>query len=466
MEITNPLLQTDGYKLSHAPQYPQGTQYIYSYLESRGGKFPATLFFELQYILKRYLCGKIVTQDRINEAYEFSKVYFGKDYFNKAGWEYILKTYNGCMPLEIKAVKEGEVIPVGNVLMTIVNTDPNCFWLTNFVETLILKIWYGITVSSNSFFCKKTIKQYLEETGGDISTLPFKLVDFGSRGVSSCESAGIGGMSHLVNFMVSDTLEGILYANKYYNSGICGFSIPASEHSTITSWGRENELAAYQNMLKQYPTGLAACVVDSYDAFNACDKLFGVDLHDEIMKRDGTFILRPDSGHPPEIISRIIDILWNRFGGDYTTKGFKVLTPKVRIIQGDGIDYEMIGEILLMMKNKGFSADNIAFGSGGGLLQKFDRDTQKFAIKCSHAIINGKGVDVYKDPITSSGKKSKKGLLKLHRSGNSFMTLSSATETPEMFNSYIDELQTVFLNGELVKEYSFDEIRKTSEKYL
>lgn len=465
----NFILKTDSYKPTHWPQYPANTQKIYSYLESRGGKFSQTLFWGLQYILKQHFLDCQITRAKIHQAEDFFKAHFGNDkLFNRAGWEYIVEKHAGRLPLEIKAAPEGSVIPTGNVLMTIENTDPACYWLTNYAETLLMQVWYPITVATNSFECKKVIKEYLLETGGEqsLAGLNFKLHDFGYRGVSSNETAAIGGASNLVNFSGSDTLAGILMAMENYGADVCGLSIPASEHSTITSWGRENELKAIENMITKYPTGLMACVMDSYDIYNAVEKYCGEILHDKIMKRAGTMVFRPDSGHPPQVISRLLDIMWNKFGGDYTQKSYKLLSPKVRLIQGDGIDYEMIKEILLMMKNKGFAADNIAFGSGGGLLQKFDRDTQKFAIKCSHAVIDGKNVDVFKDPVTASGKVSKKGLLKLHKSGPSFSTISSATETEVMFNSYVDHLQPVFRNGELLIYQKFDDIRKTAASYL
>jgi nicotinamide phosphoribosyltransferase len=463
--MENFILKSDSYKPTHWKQYPYNTSKICSYLESRGGNDPNTLFCMLQYILKRHFEGVQITKDGIDEAEAFFAAHFGRaDLFNRKGWDGIIKQYGGVLPLRIKAVKEGSIVPVGMPLMTIENTDPNCYWLTNYAETLLMNIWYPITVATNSYYCKQIIKKYLEETHGDITSLPFKLHDFGMRGVSCYEQGAIGAAAHLINFMGTDTISGIQMLNKYYGAGMCGFSIPASEHSTMTSWGKDNELEAYKNMLKQYPDGLVACVIDSWDAYNACDKLYGELLRDDVMKRNGTIVLRPDSGNPVEVNNKIIHILWNKFGGTFSKKGYKVLDPHVRIIQGDGIDRNMIGEILQMYKNNGFSTENIAFGSGGGLLQKFDRDTYKFAIKCSYAEIDGKPVNVYKDPITSKSKVSKKGQLKLHKSAGHYMTISSAENTPQAFNSYTDELETVFENGNLVREQSLDEIRNLSNQ--
>src|SRR5690606_14550578 len=200
--MANILLMTDSYKASHAPQYPPGTTKIMAYLESRGGLFDKTVFFGLQYYIKKYLVGEQVTKKKIKKARAFWNAHFGFEIFNnatEARWMHIVEKHNGRLPIRIRAIKEGEVVPVKNVLMVIENTDPECFWLTNFLETLLLKVWYPTTVATLSRECKEIILEFLEKTG-DPSLLPFKLHDFGYRGVSSEESAGIGAMSHLVNF--------------------------------------------------------------------------------------------------------------------------------------------------------------------------------------------------------------------------------------------------------------------------
>lgn len=462
----NPIVATDSYKASHWKQYPEGTTKIYSYLESRGGRFPATVFFGLQYILRTYLSGPIITRAKIDFAQSFWNAHFGKDVFNREGWDYILDKYNGHLPIRIKAVKEGSVVPTGNVLMTIENLDEKCWWLTNWLETLLMQVWYPITVATHSYECKKIIRQYLLDTAGSADSLPFKLHDFGFRGVSSYESSAIGSAAHLVNFKGTDTVTGILLAMDTYGAEeMVGFSVPASEHSTITSWGRDGEKAAYENMLKIYPDGTFACVIDSYDVYNAAGSIWGGLLRESVLNRNGVVVLRPDSGDPVEVNSRLIDILWKEFPGTYKN-GYKVLDDHIRIIQGDGIDLATITEILHMYKQKGFSAENIAFGSGGALLQKFDRDTQKFAIKCSYAEIGGIGHDVFKDPVTQSGKASKKGQLKLHYSGGKFSTISSSNTPGSQYNGYIDSLVTVFENGEMHNAQTFDEIRERTEAHI
>ncbi len=467
----NLILKTDSYKLTHWPQYPEGTTKVYSYLESRGGKFDHTMFVLLQYYLKEYL-SKPITAENIEEADVFCRAHIAtKGVFNRKGWEHILEKHNGFLPLRIKAVPEGTLVPTGNVLMTIENTDPECYWLTNYMETLLMKVWAPITVATNSFYCKKLIEKSLTKTGAGIEGVSYKLHDFGYRGVSSEESAGILGAAHLVNFMGTDTIEGIQLIKKYYNwdsmAGLPGYSVVASEHSTATPYGRnEGERKYILNMLEKYENGITSAVIDSFDAFGLAT-LISTDpeIKEKILSRDGVFVLRPDSGDPVEVISRLMDILWNNFGGTFTDNHYKLLNPKVRIIQGDGIDYAMIGNILQFLENAKYATDNIIFGSGGGLLQKFDRDTQKFAIKCSVAVINGKEVNVQKDPITSAGKKSKQGYLKLHQPGNAFSTISSANETKEMFAGYIDSLQLVFENGKLYNEQSFEQVRKVANSY-
>lgn len=453
----NILLLTDSYKISHYKQYPAGTSQIYSYFESRGGKFDSITFFGLQYYLKEYLEGQVVTKEKIDEAEKLYNAHFGAgNVFYRAGWEHILNKHDGKLPVRIKAVPEGATTPVRNVLMTIENTDPACWWLTNFLETILVQVWYGSTVATQSREIRKRILTYLEETG-DPSLINFKLHDFGFRGVSSIESASVGGAAHLINFMGSDTVAALSFIQDFYNTqGVFGFSIPAAEHSTITSWGRENEMHAYRNMLKQYAEGLVAVVSDSYDVYNACENIWGGFLKQEVLERKGTLVVRPDSGIPKDVVLNIMNILGEKFGYETNSKGYKVLHPNVRVIQGDGVDYDSIGEILDNLKNHGWSADNVAFGMGGALLQKLDRDTQKFAFKCCCATVDGVDRDVFKDPVTDSGKRSKKGRLKLISNGHGYETVS-------LSHAGEDKLVTVFENGAITKQYTFEEVKANAE---
>lgn len=452
------ILNTDSYKLSMFKQYPAGTTGVYSYIESRGGRYDRTVFFGLQAFIKEYLL-KPITQQDIDLADEIITAH-GLP-FNREGWQYILDVHGGYLPVVINAVPEGTVVPVKNVLATIENTDPKCFWLTTWLETSLLRaIWYPTTVSTQSWHIKQLIKDYLEKTG-DPSLIDFKLHDFGARGVSSLESAGIGGASHLVNFMGTDTISGILFAREYYNAGVAGFSIPAAEHSTITSWGREHEVDAYRNMLTQFakPGSVVAVVSDSYDIYNAVEKLWGEELRQQVIDSGATVVIRPDSGDPVVVNRKLVEILGNKFGYTVNSKGFRVLN-NVRLIQGDGVCERTIQSILGAFMAHGWSADNIAFGMGGGLLQQLDRDTQNFALKCSSACINNTWVDVQKDPITDTGKKSKKGRVALWESGGEYQ---SSVAQPKGWTDQGLEwkpvLQKVFENGNLYNEISFGDVR-------
>ncbi len=357
---------------------------------------------------------------------------------------------------------------VKNVLATIENTDPECFWLTTWLETAILRaIWYPTTVATQSYTIKQVIADYLEKTG-DPALIDFKLHDFGARGVSSLESAAIGGAAHLVNFMGSDTISGVLYAREFYNAGIAGFSIPAAEHSTITSWGRSGEVDAYRNMLNQFakPGSIVAVVSDSYDVYNAAEKLWGDALREQVVASGATVVIRPDSGDPVEVNRKLIAILGEKFGYTTNAKGFKVLN-NVRLIQGDGVNELTIRSILGAFMAMGWSADNIAFGMGGALLQAVDRDTQKFAMKCSAVEIgSGNWINVQKDPITDPGKKSKTGCITLWKSGGEYV---SAVDRPTGWHDkgigdFVDVLETVYCDGKLVKEITFDEVRANARK--
>lgn len=452
------ILNTDSYKCSMFKQYPAGTEYIYSYIESRGGVYDLTVMFGLQAFIKKYLT-KPITQADIDEAEAIITAH--GEPFNRAGWQYILDKHKGYLPLKIRAAKEGSVIPVRNVLATIVNTDPKVPWLTTWVETPLLRaIWYPTTVATQSWYIKQLITQYLEKTG-DPSTIDFKLHDFGARGVSSLESAEIGGTAHLVNFKGTDTLAALVYARKYYGADMAGYSVPAAEHSTITSWGRENEVEAYRNMLKQFakPGSVVAVVSDSYDIYNACRSLWGGELRQAVINSGATLVIRPDSGDPATVVLKCLQILKDQFGFYINDKGYKVLN-NVRVLQGDGINWSSIRDILEAITVAGFSADNVAFGMGGALLQKVDRDTNKWAMKCSAAYVNGEWIDVFKDPITDSGKSSKKGRVSLY--------YNKATG----YNSFVPQIYTpdalfdVYENGKLITEWSFDEIRDESNKEI
>lgn len=459
--FSNIMKLTDSYKQSHWKQYPPGTQTVFSYFESRGGKWDRVTFFGLQYFIKQYLEGEVVTQEKIDAAERTVNRHMGEGTFNREGWEYILRVHKGRLPVRIRAVPEGSIIPGRHVMMTIENTDPACFWLTNFLETLLVQVWYPCTVATQSREMKQIIYDSLVETG-DENNIDFKLHDFGFRGVSSVETAGIGGCAHLLYFKGTDTMPALEVAEECYGCDMAGYSVPASEHSTITSWGKDHEADAMANMLDRYPTGLVACVSDSYDIYGACRDIWGTKLRDRILNRDGVLVVRPDSGYPPDVVCNVFDILYEKFGGQRNSKGYRVLDPHIRVIQGDGIDFDMLQSILIQTKYKNWSTDNLTFGSGGGLLQKHNRDTLKFAFKCSAMMKYGEWYDVYKDPVTDQGKESKKGRLELvrYRGAHGIGYVTQKDTDPMLGGENV--LRTVFFNGQVIREYKFDDIRTTA----
>ncbi|XP_056429536.1 nicotinamide phosphoribosyltransferase isoform X1 [Hyla sarda] len=471
----NILLATDSYKVTHYKQYPPNTSKVYSYFECREKKtenskfrrvkYEETVFYGLQYILKKYLKGKVVTKEKIQEAKEVYREHFQDDVFNEPGWNYILEKYDGHLPIEVKAVPEGSVIPRGNVLFTVENTDPECYWLTNWIETILVQTWYPITVATNSREQKKILAKYLLETSGSLTGLEYKLHDFGYRGVSSQETAGIGASAHLVNFKGTDTVPGIGLIKRYYGTKdpVPGFSVPAAEHSTITAWGKDHEKDAFKHIVTQFSSVPVSVVSDSYDIYNACEKIWGEDLRSLIESRsaDAPLIVRPDSGNPLDTVLKVLEILGRKFPVQENERGYKVLPPYIRVIQGDGVDINTLQEIVEGMKKHKWSIENISFGSGGALLQKLTRDLLNCSFKCSYVVTNGLGVNVFKDPVADPNKRSKKGRLSLHRTPtNEFVTLEEGKGDLEEYGP--DLLRTVFKNGKIIACYSFDDVRSNA----
>jgi len=464
---------TDSYKQSHWNLYPDGTEFVYSYCEPRvGASFKETMFFGLQYIVSRYLSGRVVTQAKIDEAADVCKAHFGSEsVFNRAGWEYILEAHNGRLPIIIKALPEGIVVPDSTCLFTIQNTDPRVPWLTNFLETILMQVWSPITVASSSREIRKIIAKYLDWNGTP-EGLNFKLHDFGYRGVSSLETAALAGAAHLATgAMGTDTMAALCLLRDYYHEPMAGFSIPATEHSIMTAGGPTGEADIVRRILKTHPTGLVAMVGDSYDMIRFVTDVIGknLDIVAAIRNRQGTVVLRPDSGEIPQIDVDVFRATESVFGSENNSRGFAVLPPFVRLIQGDAIKWmkhevidgggwwHTVEHILNRFNADRISSDNIAFGSGGGLLQAFDRDTQRFAIKCSWMQVNGQSRDIFKQPKTDSTKNSKRGRLSVILDGSEIRTAPESwiTETGKR-----NLLQTVFENGELLVSHKLSEIRE------
>lgn len=457
----NIILLSDSYKMGHGGMLPPKTEKVHSYLESRiGAEYPYTKFIGLQPIMKDYLVGQVVTQEKIDEAEKFCAAHFGNSaVFNKAMWQHILDVHKGYLPIKIRAVPEGTKIPVGNVMMTVENTGgPLTAPLTNFLETLLTHVWHASNVATISSIIHGWLEQSFDRTSDNPAMLPFMLHDFGFRGVSSVESAGMGGLGHLSNFLGTDTIPAIIYAQKYYGAGMAGYSVVATEHSVMTALGEEGEFEVVKRLLDHYPTGILSVVSDSYNINNALVQ-YGTTFKEQILARDGKFVVRPDSPRykgekAEEQIVYILETLSKYFGHTVNSKGYKVLNPKVGVIYGDGLSIQDIAYCIMALKVKGWAAESCVYGMGGGLLQKHNRDTQRNAFKCSAQRRDGAWHDVYKKPLDET-KASKRGRLKLIKGENGYVTVPVTMEEAE---GHDDQLVTVFQDGVLTKDYTWDEV--------
>ena len=461
----NICLLTDSYKVTHHYFYPKGTEKIYSYLESRvGAEFNKTVFYGLQYILKKYLEGQVVTQEKIDEADKLISAHIGEDIFNRKGWEYILDEHDGKLPVEIKAVAEGTPVDVSNVLMSVENTDKKSFWLVNYLESLLLQVWYPSTVATLSAEVRKLANFYLEVTGSSKDNLDFMLHDFGYRGATSTESSMLAGSAHLLSFSGTDTIPALTIPENYYNdSSLYGFSVQATEHSVMTSLGPEGEFDQILNVIDNAKNGILSMVIDSYNYRNflteaGCE---GTEINEAINKflsiEGNKVVFRPDSGEPVSTTIDCLNILEEGFGSYLTDKGYKVFDSNIGLLWGDGLDYQKIRDILFAMKSNGWAAENIIFGMGGGIHSSVNRDTQRNAFKCSAQLRDGKWFDIFKNPLDSS-KKSKTGRFKLVRQDNSFKTVPIDADGD-------DYLRTVFMNGEILLEDTYGDIKSRALKY-
>ncbi|QJD97787.1 nicotinate phosphoribosyltransferase [Mucilaginibacter robiniae] len=470
--MKNILLQTDVYKMGHVEQYAPGCNKVYSYLTARSEKvFPETVLFGLQYYIKRYLIQPI-TPEMGEEFLNYRRLILGS---NSPEIEAKIRELCqlGYLPIEIKAVKEGTIMPVKNVLMTITNTHPDFFWVVGFIESLLLKLWYTITVATCSYQYRKVVNRFFEATDDDAlqALKDFQVHDFGYRGDSSEEGAAISGVAHLLSFLGSDNVPALPCAIEFYNADVNGesimLSVPASEHSVMCSFGREDEIEAFQHMIDLYPAGIVSIVSDTFDVYKVLTD-FAERLKPSILQREGKVVFRPDSGNPESIIcgdpdaetgsnewKGAIRLLDEKFGSSVNTKGYKVLNPKVGLIYGDGMYMERYIRILERLQKMGYAASNLVIGVGG-ILRNHSRDTLGFAIKATYVEVNGEPREIEKDPITDHKKKSHKGLLALVKNEQGYQTLDRCTPEQEA-NSL---LKTVFKNGKIVSETNLANIRQ------
>lgn len=454
---SNIILGADAYKFSQYKQYPSDTTHITSYIEPRSGPTDVVVA-GVSSVIEEFFQPRVTERDVSFAANVAAATGIP---FNVDAWTDIINTHEGRLPLSIESMDEGLRVPVGTAMVQVLNTDPKHAWLTSYVETVLLRsVWYASTVATNSYNIRVLLKEFMDLSSDAPSeeALAFKLNDFGARGVSSRESAMEGGLAHLYSFMGTDNLEAVVRASEVHGDAIStiGGSIPASEHSTMTCWGgREGEIDAFTNMLDQFPTGLVACVSDSYNIWDAVKYKWGSTLKTRIINRPGTLVVRPDSGDPVETPVRVIEELMGVFGFSINKKGFKVLPEYIRVIQGDGINVDSIQQICELMTYKDLSFDNIAFGMGGALLQGHTRDDYGFAMKASAIKRSGKWSDVFKDPVGGS-KTSKPGRLAVGRADGKFFT-TRHTNLKEGQSNFLTQR---YFNGHLVNKSSLADIRE------
>jgi nicotinamide phosphoribosyltransferase len=477
MSKRNILLQNDCYKLGHMNMYNPEVCEIYSYLEARKPNSDI-VFFGLQYYIKQYL---INPQINVIEFIDAWKNIFGENVPQNVLEKCCRLEELGYLPVEIKAVPEGEVVESKNVLLTIRNTVDGFEWLVGFLESLILKVWNTCSVATCSLTYRLLVEKYAKETCDNNFHIQYQVHDFGYRGVSSEETADLSGSSHLLCFLGSDTVPTYSFVNEFYGKNIKTSkilaSVPASEHSVMCSYTPDGELGAYKRFINElYPTGIVSIVSDTYDYFRVLTDYLP-QLKEDILKRDGKVVIRPDSGVPELIIlgntdapegsperKGSLELLWDVFGGSVNSKGYRVLDSHIGLIYGDGMYMERFELILEGMKKQGFATSNLVFGIGGLLLQNHSRDEFGFALKATKAkLYDGSYISLFKDPATDPGKKSKTGFMQLLKSDdNRYYTVDDVS----LNNEKEGELITVFKDGELLIDYSFQEIRDRVEKYI
>lgn len=481
----NPMLLSDFYKQSHKEQYPVGTTKVYSTWTPRGSRMDGVnevVLFGLQGFAKKYLI-QFFNNNFFNKPIEEVKASFSRMLKNTLGNEpdltHIIELHQlGYLPIEIKAVKEGTLVPVRVPMLTIENTESRFFWLTNFLETLMsTELWLPITSATIALEYRKILTKYAMETVGNTNHVGFQGHDFSMRGMSSVESAMTSGAGHLLSFDGTDTIPAICYLEAFYNADVekelVGASIPATEHSVMCSYGNANEFELFKHLLLDvYPTGFFSAVSDTWDLWKVVTE-YVPQLKNEILGREGRLVIRPDSGDPVKIIcgdldapegtpqrKGVIELLWETFGGSMSEKGYKMLDSHIGAIYGDSITLDRAKKICEGLKQKGFASSNIVFGIGSYTYQYNTRDTFAQALKATYAVVNGEERLLFKDPITDNGtKKSQRGMVVVASALGKIGFIDGLDKEEKA--SYVgkDMLETVFKDGKIIRDESLQEIR-------
>lgn len=483
--MKNILSLCDAYKISHAAQYPKGTTLVYSNWTIRGSRIKNAdyyVFFAAQYFIKEYLI-KRFSEEFFKLSKEEALAPFKRritNYLGKMDLSHFEALHDlGYLPIEIKALPEGSRIPLRVPCMTIHNTHPDFYWVTNYLETIMSNtIWGGINSATVADLYASIRDKYLNETCTDLSLRDFMIHDFSYRGMFCNEAALVSGSAFLLNSCGTDIIPAIDFLEEYYNADctkeLIGGSVPATEHSVACAGGKDGEEETLLRLMREvYPTGIFSFVCDTWDYWHFLDVTVRKNS-DEIKKRDGKVVFRPDSSPktPLEIIcgdktledknspeyKGSIQLLWEIFGGTTNSRGCKVLHPSCGIIYGEAISMDLYENILSTLKSRGFAASNLVVGIGSFSMTYHTRDSLKQAIKATYCEINGIGVEIFKDPKTDDGtKKSAKGLIAVYKNGyDGAYAMMDGVSWKEVNNC---ELKTVFKDGKLLVDHTLSEIR-------
>ena len=495
----NPLFHIDFYKAAHYKMYPKGTNKIYDNLTPRKSRIKgvnAVVVAGNQYLIKEYLIKQwnenFFQKPKEEVLAEYKRIMdytLGKDSIDM---EHIGKLHDlGYLPLRIKALPEGSLCPIGVPCMTLTETVDHAYWLPNYLETILsTTIWQAMTSATIAREYHKLLSRYALETTGSNEFVQWQGHDFSMRGLSSFESACLSGFGHLLSFTGTDTVPAILFAEKYYGANVekelIGASVPATEHSVMCMGTKDGEIGTFKNLMDLYPKGILSVVSDTLSLWDVLIK-FLPELKDQILAREGKLVIRPDSGDPVDIlcglntsdtwlneeefdyepnepeVKGVIELLWDIFGGVINEQGYKVLDSHVGAIYGDSITLERAEQICERLKQKGFASTNVVLGIGSYTYQYNTRDTFGFAMKATYGEVNGQPLEIWKDPITDDGtKKSAKGLLYVGKNEKGYYLKDQATPEEEAQG----ELQVIFENGVLVKEFTLSEIRQNLKNDL
>lgn len=479
----NPIHLSDGYKVDHRNQYPRGTELVYSNFTPRKSRIEGVdhvVFFGLQYFIKKYLLEEFEEQFFKKPKTEVVKKYQRRieNYLGKGAitYDHVEALHDlGYLPLEIRALAEGTLTPFRVPMFTIQNTQPEFFWLTNFLETLLSCIlWLPCTSATTAFHYRSLLDQYAEKTGGDAAFVPWQGHDFSFRGMAGLEAAEMSGAAHLLSFTGTDTIPAIDFLETYYGADVdtelVGGSVPATEHSVMCMGTQSGEIDTFRRLINEiYPRGVVSIVSDTWDFWQVITE-FMPQLKDAILSREGKVVIRPDSGDPVLILcgdpaapvgtpayQGAVECLWETFGGTITATGYRLLDAHIGLIYGDSITLERCRTICQRLADKGFASTNVVFGIGSYTYQYVTRDTFGFAMKATYGVVNGQGRAIFKDPKTDDGtKRSAKGLMKVEGENGWVSGLSDEVSLEEATRGL---LQTVFKDGKLLIEHRLADIR-------